>query len=129
VLIAPNTNSNFTKETFQEMLGLPDRAMVGLTRKIERRFGASIFRDINGEDVAPSVRTPALVFHDPEDPQVRFEGSERLVRVWTGAELIQAPGLGHGSITRDPSVIERAVAFVRGGALPVAMRREGSRTS
>jgi hypothetical protein len=51
---------------------------------------------------------------------VPFEGSERLVRAWTGSRLIEGPGLGHGAITRDPSVIESAVAFVAEPALEPA---------
>ncbi|MDQ4142706.1 MAG: alpha/beta fold hydrolase [Actinomycetota bacterium] len=112
VFIAPNSDMGYTLETFRGMFDLPPKAMVGLKQKIERRFGASIFRDINGEDVAPRLTTPALLFHDPDDPQVPFEGSERLARAWAGSQLIEAPGLGHGAITRDPSVIQRSVAFV-----------------
>lgn len=112
VLIAPNVDMAYATDTFQALFGLPSKAMEGLKRKIERRYGPNIWRDLSGEHLARHNEAPGLVFHDPEDPQVPFEGSERLVRGWTGSRLIEAPGLGHGTITRDPSVIERAVAFV-----------------
>ena len=117
VLIAPNVDMDYATETFQSLFGLPAKAMTGLRRNIERRFGPNIWNDLDGGHLAEGNRTPGLVFHDREDAQVPFEGSERLVRTWTSAELVEAPGLGHGTITRDPSVIERAVAFVAEPAL------------
>ena len=112
VLIAPNVDMTYATEFFQAIFGLPDRSMTGLKRKIERRYGPNIWHDLSGEHLARNITPSGLVFHDPEDPQVPFEGSERLVRSWTGSRLIEAPGLGHGTITRDASVIESAVAFI-----------------
>ena len=114
VLLAPNVDMAYAFETFEVLFGLPPKAVVGLKRSIERRFGASIWRDIRGDHLAKRLRVPGLVFHDPEDPQIPFAGSERLVSAWRGAELIATPGLGHGAITRDPFVIERAIDFVAG---------------
>ena len=111
VLLAPNVNVSYAMDTFQAMLGLPPKAMEGLRRKIERRFGPSVWRTVNVDDLGGRFEVPALVFHDPEDPQVPLEGSKNLVREWKGARLIEVPGLGHGTITRDPSVIETAVEF------------------
>ena len=112
VLLAPNVDMAYAMGLFEVMFGLPPKAMAGLRRTLERRFGPTIWRDLRGDYLAKHITTPGLVFHDPEDPQVPFEGSERLNRAWTGSRLIEAPGLGHGGITRDPSVIARAVAFV-----------------
>ena len=117
VLIAPNVDMGYATKTFQFLFGLPDKAMEGLKRKIERRYGPDIWRNLSGEHLARNIEVPGLVFHDPEDPQVPFEGSERLVRTWRAARLIETPELGHGTITRDPSVIERAVTFVAEPAL------------
>ncbi|MGH3440833.1 MAG: alpha/beta fold hydrolase [Nitriliruptorales bacterium] len=120
VLIAPTVDMGYAMETFEFLFGLPPKAIAGLKRKIERRYGPTIWRDLRGEHLATNVETAGLVFHDPDDPQVPFAGSERLVRAWPGSKLIQAPGLGHGAITRDPSVIERAVTFVAQPALKPA---------
>lgn len=123
VLIAPSVDMGYATETFQALFGLPSKAMAGLKRKIERRYGPSIWDDLSGERLVRNNETTGLVFHDPEDPQVPFEGSERLVRAWTGSRLIEAPELGHGAITRDPSVIERAVAFIKEPAAKPAASR------
>jgi pimeloyl-ACP methyl ester carboxylesterase len=59
--------------------------------------------------------TPALVLHDPDDSQVPFEDAEMLVRAWPSARLETADGLGHTGILRDPSIVERAIAFLSSG--------------
>ena len=112
VLIAPNVDVSYAMDTFQRLFGLPPKAMTGLRRKIERRFGPNVWRNVNVDHLGGRFRVPALVFHDPDDPQVPFEGSERLVSGWRGAKLIETPGLGHGAITRDDSVIDSAVGFI-----------------
>ena len=112
VLIAPNVDMTYATELFQSLFGLPPKAMDGLRRMIEWRYGPNIWRDLSGDRLARSITTAVLVFHDRDDAQVPFEGSERLVRAWDGSRLIEAPGLGHGAITRDPSVIDRAVRFI-----------------
>lgn len=119
-LIAPNVDVAFGLETFQRLFGLPDKAMAGLKRRIERRFGANIWRDINGDHLARRIETPTIILHDPDDPLVPFIGSERLNRAWEASRLIATPGLGHGAITRDPSVIVDVVAF-----LDRSRRRDG----
>ena len=112
VLIAPNVDLAYAMETFEVLFGLPPKAVQGLKRSIERKFGPNIWQDIRGDHLAKFVKAPGLVFHDPLDPQVPFDGSQRLVRAWNGAELIETPGLGHGTITRDQGVIDRAVGFI-----------------
>lgn len=112
VLIAPNVEMAYAMGSFEAMFGLPPKAIAGLKRKLERRFGANIWHELRGDNLVSHVTTPGLICHDPDDPQVPFEGSTRLIHAWRGSRLIEAPGLGHGGITRDPSVIEQAVAFI-----------------
>ena len=125
VLLAPTIDMASARDTFQVGFGLPPKAMDGLKRKIERRYGPTIWRDLSGEHLVTFIDSRGLVIHDPDDPQVPFAASERLVRVWTGSKLIEAPGLGHGPITRDPAVIEQAVAFVAEPVRNLGMTRSG----
>lgn len=127
VLIAPTVDMGHAMEMFQFLFGLPPKAIEGLKRKIERRYGPTIWQDLDGVLLASHSTTPGLVFHDPEDPQVPFAGSERLARAWSGSQLIEAPGLGHGAVTRDPAVIERAVAFVADSTVQRARRDSNPR--
>ena len=112
VLLAPNVDLANTVDQFAFLFGIPPKAIVGLRRHIERRFGTSVWDDIRGDLLARGLAVPTLVLHDPEDPQVPFEGSLRLVESWPSAELIEVEGVGHGTITRDPNVVERVVRFV-----------------
>lgn len=123
VLFAPTVDMTYAMETFQALFGLPSKAIAGLKQKIDRRYGPSIWRDLSGEHLARYSKARGLVFHDRDDPQVPFEGSQRLVRAWAGSQLIEASGLGHGAITRDPGVIERAIAFVAEAALKTDANR------
>lgn len=113
VLIAPNVDLAYAMETFEVLFGLPPKAIEGLKRSIERKFGRTIWRDIRGDHLARSVTAPGLVFHDPDDPQIPFVGSQRLVKAWGGSELVETPGSGHGAITRDKRVLDRAVGFIQ----------------
>jgi pimeloyl-ACP methyl ester carboxylesterase len=112
VLLAPNVDLAYAMETFEVLFGLPPKAIEGLKRSIERKFGRTIWRDIRGDHLARFVSAPGLVFHDPDDPQVPFIGSQRLVTAWKTSELVETPGLGHGAITRDEEVIDRTVGFI-----------------
>ena len=123
VLIAPNVDMGYAMGTFEVLFSLPANAMTGLKRRIGRRYGPNIWRDLSGEYLVRRNEIPGLVFHDPDDPQVPFEGSEELVSAWSGSRLIEARELGHGAITRDPSVIESAVGFVKEPALESAASR------
>lgn len=127
VLIAPNVDMEYATDFFQKIFGLPDKAMTGLMRRIERRYGPTIWDDLDGERLVTRNQVSGLVIHDPDDDQVPFEGSQRLVRAWRASRLMEAPGLGHGAITRDPSVIESAVAFVSAPARePADVRTEAT---
>jgi pimeloyl-ACP methyl ester carboxylesterase len=112
VLLAPNIDLNYTVDAFAFLFGIPPKAISGLRRHIERRFGRSVWDDIRGDLLARDLDIPGLVFHDRDDPQVPFEGSRTLAARWPAAELVEVPGAGHGAITRDAEVIERAADFI-----------------
>jgi pimeloyl-ACP methyl ester carboxylesterase len=56
----------------------------------------------------------ALVFHDPDDPEVPFSHGERVAALWPATRLFPTPGLGHRKLLRDRQVIDAAVAFLSG---------------
>jgi pimeloyl-ACP methyl ester carboxylesterase len=112
VFIAPNVDFLPAFETFQEIFSLPPKAIVGLKRKIERRFGSGLWLDMKGDVLAAGMEVPGLVFHDPNDPVVPFNGSKELVRAWRAAHLVPVENVGHGHITRDPRVISLTIGFV-----------------
>ncbi|MDQ4095094.1 MAG: alpha/beta hydrolase [Actinomycetota bacterium] len=112
VLISPSVFLESAVEPFVRMFGLSDVVIEPLRSEIERRFGRSVWGDLAAPHLVRDVRLPALVMHDPEDPQVPFADAERLVASWDGAALEKVNGLGHTRILRDPHVIQRAVSFL-----------------
>lgn len=112
VFIAPNVDFLPAFETFQEMFSLPSKAITGLKKKIERRFGSGLWLDTKGDVLAAGLEVPGLVFHDPDDPVVPFNGSKELTRAWRTSHLVPIEDVGHGHITRDPRVISQTIGFV-----------------
>lgn len=92
-------------------LGFPPSAVEGARARIERRFGTRL-EDVLGAALAPRIRVPLLVLHDPEDTEIPFFMGQRLAGAWPGARLEAVSGLGHYRILRDPAVVARTVAFL-----------------
>ena len=116
VMLSPNVDFSNALKTFEEMFSLPPKTVRGLKRSIARKFGHNVWSDLRGDVLAIGLEVPGLVFHDPDDPVVPFTGSRDLLLTWRTAQLVEVPGVGHGGITRDPEVIERAVEFVSSDA-------------
>ena len=72
--------------------------------------------------LAPGLRHPALLLHDPSDAEMPYAESVALARAWPQAELVPAAGLGHRRILKDADVVARVVAFLRRHAGPAALR-------
>ncbi|MDY7092302.1 MAG: alpha/beta hydrolase [Acidobacteriota bacterium] len=92
---------------------------LGLPRSLHRRmldavvevFGFSM-AEFDAHRRAAEVTSPVLWLHDPEDPEVPFEGAQRVVRKSSRVQLETVPGLGHHRIARDPEIIARGVEFL-----------------
>lgn len=112
VLLSPSSRLANALTRFTEMLSLPPRAATALKQKLERRFGAQLWDEVEGTALVENVRAPALIVHDPDDPQVPVQDSERLVAAWEEARLVTTEGLGHGRIMRDERVIADTVRFL-----------------
>ena len=112
VLLSPSSHLGHALTRFEELLSLPPRATAGLKRKIERRFGETIWEDTAGTELVRGANVPALIVHDREDPQVPLEDSETLASSWPGAALVTTEALGHGRILRDDNVIAQTVSFI-----------------
>lgn len=114
VLLAPPVQLEHAVTRFGEMLALPERTLIGLRRRIERRFGASVWRDYAADHLELDV--PTLLIHDADDPQVDISQGRMLAAAWPNVEMVETAGLGHERIVRDEAVVAAAVAFVAGAA-------------
>ena len=112
VLLSPSSRLRNALTRFTEMLSLPPRAATGLKKKLEHRFGASLWDQVEGTALVRDLALPVLIVHDREDPQVPLQDSELLVSTWENARLIATEGLGHGRTMRDERVISEAVSFL-----------------
>ena len=112
VLISPAVLLESAVAPFGEMFALSRKTIKGLRREIERRFGPSVWTDLAADRLVRDVDIPALIVHDPEDPQVPFVDTERLVRSWRTARVEPSADLGHTRILRSDTVIDRAVSYL-----------------
>lgn len=92
--------------------GLDANGTRALMQAFEQRTGQPL-DDMELPALAPSLRHPALICHDPADAEVPFSESRQLAAAWPLARLIEASGLGHRRILRDAGVIEAGVQALR----------------
>jgi pimeloyl-ACP methyl ester carboxylesterase len=114
VLVAPPSDVVVFSHAFAEQVNLPRRAHDAMRRNLETRLDMR-WDEIHIATLARSLRTPVLVVHDREDPDVPFTHAEEIAGAWPDARLLTTSGLGHRAILRDPDVVRAAVAFLREG--------------
>lgn len=120
-LVAPAVRIEQGVHTFAARLRLPARAVSGLRRGVERRFGAGVWEDLRADVAAASLRIPALVIHDRGDTHVPAADGGSLAGAWPGAQLRLTDGLGHSRILRDADVTRQAAEFLRAVILPAPL--------
>ena len=112
VMLAPSSRLDHIVDRFAELLSLPRRAHRGLELALERRFGPTVWAELDGRRLISNVTVRAFVAHDLDDPQVPFGDSEELTHLWPGAHFMATRELGHGRILRDGRVIGKALGFL-----------------
>jgi pimeloyl-ACP methyl ester carboxylesterase len=112
VFVAPAVRLQNALKAFVEMVNLPPRAIVGLRRHIERRFGETVWEDFAADRLAESMDLPALVIHDSDDDQVAFEDGWLLASRWPGAHFVATEGLGHIKVLGNERVIDEIGRFL-----------------
>jgi pimeloyl-ACP methyl ester carboxylesterase len=112
VFFAPPIDVRAFSAQFSSALGLGRHTQEAIDRAVERQLGTRL-DDLQALRMAGTVRAPLLILHDEDDRAVPLESGRRLADAWLGAELGVTRGLGHSRILRDPSSVERAVAFIR----------------
>jgi pimeloyl-ACP methyl ester carboxylesterase len=63
-------------------------------------------------ELAPSLKTEALILHSADDEQVEWDQGRAIADAWPGANFVLCDGLGHRLIAQDRDVIGRIVEFV-----------------
>lgn len=96
---------------FCEALGLGDDFLPLLLAGAAEGSGRAV-KDLDGHRIFADHPVPTLWIHDVDDAEVSFEAAERVARTCPHVRLERVEGLGHHTIVRDPSVIQRGVDFL-----------------
>lgn len=115
VLLSPAVRAEQVLATFITTYRVPRRAIEGLRRVIERRFGAEVWNDLAVDRAAHDLDVPALIVHDVDDRLFEFAEARRLATAWQGAELVETTGLGHRRLLHDSTVMHQVVSFLTEG--------------
>jgi pimeloyl-ACP methyl ester carboxylesterase len=67
---------------------------------------------LDARRAAASLRVPALIVHDPEDREVPWAHGAEIANAWMGSRLLQADGLGHNRLLRDPRILAATTDFI-----------------
>ncbi|MBV9880740.1 MAG: alpha/beta fold hydrolase [Gemmatirosa sp.] len=111
VLLAPAQGPAQFLERIRRFIGLPAARHAGM----ERTLVAAVGRELAYFDAARAaagLRLPALILHDPADPEVAWRQAESIARAWRGSRLVAVEGDGHYGILRAPHVVRDVVRFV-----------------
>lgn len=114
VLIAPPSDVVVFSHAFAHHIGLPRRAHDVMRKNLEARLDMR-WDEIHIPTLARGLRTPVLVAHDRDDPDVPYAHAEEIVEAWPQARLLTTSGLGHRAILRDPGVVRATVEFLLEG--------------
>lgn len=91
-------------------------ARAQLVAMMENHLGASL--DVMElEALQAAMDHPALILHDPQDPEMPFAESECLAKAWRQSELLVVKDVGHRQILQDPAIIEKVCAFIVAGKI------------
>ena len=112
VAISAPASIDFLMDSFAAQLEIPATVMAVHRRLMEARFGTDLWKRFSPTEIARGLDIPALLVHDQDDHDVRWQEGETLARAWPGATWVQTQGLGHRRILRDPDVVACVMAFM-----------------
>lgn len=115
VLLAPAIGPTLFVDRFSGMIGLTPARAAGMMRHIARTVGREPVT-LDARRAAAALRVPALIVHDPEDREVPWAHGAEIANAWLGSRLLQADGLGHNRLLRDPEILATTTDFI--AALP-----------
>jgi pimeloyl-ACP methyl ester carboxylesterase len=110
-LIAPAAEPTTFANKLADLLGFDEAQRAGMIAAVEARVGERLDR-MHVADRVGQAPMPALLVHDPADPEVPIAHAESIARAWPGARLERVTGLGHQKILRAPAVVDRVVGFI-----------------
>ena len=113
VLLAPAASPPAYTHLFARVFGLSERTRAAMQARIEARE-AALMPQFEPSALAARLGIPVLVAHDRDDRVNSFADGEAYVQALPRAELFATEGLGHNRLLKDPQLIARVAAFLRG---------------
>jgi len=117
VLLASPADPEVFADRFAATLAISDTVRATMQRNLETRLQMN-WKSLHLPTVVAGLRTPALVIHDRDDPDISPADAEAIAAAWPGARLMLTNGLGHRAIIRAPAVLGAAAAFLSDPAPP-----------
>ncbi|HEX7777510.1 MAG TPA: alpha/beta hydrolase [Parvibaculum sp.] len=112
-LIAPPSIKIADRWKRVERRGVPPEIVARAAALHAEREGPSpVVYDL--EKAAGEMTAKALFVHSLDDEECPPENSQTLKRLWPGAKLALADGLGHRLIAQDGATLDRIVNFIEG---------------
>jgi pimeloyl-ACP methyl ester carboxylesterase len=111
VFVAPVASLTDVVVRFAWQLHIPPWIADAMRKRFESRLGVPM-SSLEVSTLARHAPAPLLVFHDPADPEVPWHDAAAIAQAWPGTRLVDAPGLGHNRILREPGIVAEAVSFL-----------------
>ena len=114
VCICPTMDFDRIISNFAAALALPDKVLAVMLNKFQATHGNLIRDMISTVDNVSNINCPALIIHDKDDPELPWQGSEKIHQAWKGSKLMLTEGLKHHRIVHDETVVKAALDFLAG---------------
>jgi pimeloyl-ACP methyl ester carboxylesterase len=111
VYVAPPDALELGARTFARVTGIGDEGYDALARRVTTVTGLT-FEGERVESFGPTMRTPLLLVHDEQDPDVNIRSARTYARCWPDCHVFTTSGLGHRKILYDVEVVERVARYV-----------------
>lgn len=111
VLLAPARGPAYFLDRTHRYLGLPAASLA----RVERRLAVMVGEELAAFDAATAAAAltlPALILHDPSDPEVPWGHAAAIASAWRGSVLLPVTGHGHNGVLSAPEVLTHVADFV-----------------
>jgi alpha-beta hydrolase superfamily lysophospholipase len=115
VCLCPPASTTGLVEKFSRTLHISEKTMQAMKRLIEARFGADVWSDVSMVNNVQSQTSAAMIIHDENDRDVRWQEGYAVSQAWPGSRFIKTSQLGHHRILKDETIIRTVTAFIDEG--------------
>lgn len=112
VLVAGPSRYEVIVGQYLKFIGLSSKSQDYFYQSLAAKVGMPA-KELNVGQIGESLSIPAMVVHDRDDKEVRFDSALDIKQAWPHVQLVETQGLGHRRILKDPTVIQQVVEFIQ----------------